>query len=193
MVSIPDNIRRFRDDLERECARLGRQSNNITVVAVSKTMTVEAIRAAHESGLTNFGENRIQEAKEKLPLVGITPAPTWHLVGHLQSNKAKYVVRAFDLIHSVDSLKLAREIDRRAEASGRVQPVLVQVNISGETTKGGTGADEAEALVQAVAGLAHLKLEGLMTMPPFFDAPDEATFQKIMFEPSSFSTSFTKS
>jgi len=171
--TIPDNIRRFRDDLERECARLGRQASDITVVAVSKTMPAGAIRAARECGLTHFGENRIQEAKEKLPQVNIAPPPTWHLVGHLQSNKAKDAVELFDLIQSVDSWHLADELNRRALAAGKRQGVLIQVNTSGEEQKSGCDPWDVDELVGDVVALENLRTLGVMTIGPLTDDEED--------------------
>lgn len=170
---IPDNIRRFRDDIESECARLGRSASDITVVAVSKTMTVEAIRTAHECGLVHFGENRVQEAKEKIPQADITPAHTWHLIGHLQSNKAKDAVDLFDLIQSVDSWHLADELNRRALAAGKRQDVLIQVNTSGEEQKSGCDPWEVDELVGDVVLLENLRILGLMTIGPLTDDEED--------------------
>jgi pyridoxal phosphate enzyme (YggS family) len=170
---IPDNIRRFRDDMERECAHLGRQSSEITIVAVSKTMPVEAIRTAHDCGLVHFGENRVQEAKEKIPQTGIIPAPTWHLIGHLQSNKAKDAVELFDIIQSVDSWHLADELNRRALAVGKRLDVLIQVNTSGEEQKSGCDPWDVDELIGDVLALANLRILGLMTIGPLTDDEEE--------------------
>ena len=125
-----------------------------------------------EAGLDILGENYIQEAQAKIETLG--NRASWHFIGRLQSNKAKYAVRLFDLIHSVDTLKLAKEIDKRAGTLGKIQPILIQVNISGESTKGGTATDEAGQLIDQVRALKNLDPKGLMTMPPFFDQPDRA-------------------
>jgi len=154
----------------RKC---GRAPEEIRLVAVSKTKPAALVREAMEAGLDLFGENYIQEAREKVKSLAATPA-RWHFIGHLQSNKAKYAVRLFDLIHSVDSEKLARELNKQAGKIDRVQPVLVQVNIAAEATKSGTSRAAAIDLVRAIGGLENLALKGLMTMPPFFDDPDRA-------------------
>ena len=120
-----------------------------------------------------FGENYIQEARNKFDRLSHLNAH-WHFIGHLQSNKAKYAVRMFDLVHSVDSLKLARALDRQARKVGKTQDILVQVNISGELTKSGIRESQAIELVKDIINLKNLQLQGLMTMPPFFDAPDKA-------------------
>ena len=129
------------------------------------------VQAGIKAGVTILGENYVQEASEKIEVLKGEKV-TWHLVGHLQSNKAKYAVKLFDMIHSVDSLKLAKEINTRAHALDKVQPILMQVNISGEETKSGIDTDEALALIREVAPLKNIAIRGLMTMPPYFNAPD---------------------
>ncbi len=142
-------------------------------MAVSKAKPGASVQMALDAGLDLFGENYIQEAREKVNALSASGAQ-WHFIGHLQSNKAKYAVKLFDLIHSVDSLKLARELNKQAARIDKVQPVLVQVNISAETTKSGTSREEAVDLATAISDLPNLSLQGLMTMPPFFDDPDRA-------------------
>jgi PLP dependent protein len=146
------------------CARSSRDPGAVALVAVSKTFPAERVRELLSCGHDLFGENRVQEALEKIPRVG--PGARWHLVGHLQRNKARHAVGAFELIHSVDDLELAREVDRRAAAKGIVQPALVQVNLSAEATKSGADEEAALPLVEAVAALRSISLRGLMTIPP---------------------------
>jgi hypothetical protein len=131
------------------------------------------VRGAVACGLRVFGENRVQEARAKIPQVG-REGLSWHLVGRLQRNKVKYCFDLFDLIHSVDSLALAREIDRRAEARGCKMDVLLEVNVAGEETKAGVAPEEALDLAQAISGLKNLRLLGLMTMPPWVEDPEES-------------------
>ncbi len=165
---MPDGAARaldaVRGRIASACARSGRDPGAVALVAVSKTFPAERVREMLALGQTVFGENRVQEALDKIPLVGA--GASWHLVGHLQSNKAKRAVGTFDLIHSVDGADLAREIDRRAAERGIVQPVLVQVNLSREATKSGAAEEETAALLEALASLPHLDLRGLMTIPP---------------------------
>jgi PLP dependent protein len=173
---IQDLRTRLDDVLERihgACVRGGRDPSEVRLVAVSKTQPVDVVAEAIDAGIALFGENYIQEAEEKISALGRQSA-AWHFIGRLQSNKAKFAVRLFDLIHSVDTVKLARELDKRAGVLGLRQPVLVQVNISGETTKGGVDTGGAEELIGVVNGLDHLDVRGLMTMPPFFDQPERA-------------------
>ena len=163
------------DNLKRINARIQSldTDHRITLVAVSKTKPAARVREAVQAGVTCLGENYIQEAREKIQALADAPV-SWHFIGHLQRNKAKYAVQLFDLIHSVDSIRLARELDKEAAKKDKVQPVLVQVNVSGETTKSGVEIDRCIDLVRSMAGLAHISVQGLMTMPPYFDQPERA-------------------
>ena len=139
--------------------------DDITLVAVTKTIDAQLIRAAFECGIRNFGENRIQEAEGKIKqLSDINTDVTWHMIGHLQSNKAKMAVKLFDIIHSVDSLKLARILNRQVE---KVMPVLLEVNVSGEATKSGFTVDEIVAAIREIRQLTNLEVRGLMTIAPW--------------------------
>lgn len=149
----------------------GRLLSDIRLVAVSKTCSTEAIRAAAEAGVTDIGENYIQEAREKHELLQDVPVK-WHLIGHLQTNKARYAVRMFDLVHTVDSFRLALELDRCARKLNKVQAVLIQVNVAGEATKSGIPPERALPLVKEMAALECVQVQGLMTMPPFFNEPE---------------------
>lgn len=151
----------------------GRDPEQVRLVAVGKTQNTETIAHAIAGGAGIIGENYIQEAREKFEAL-YNLDTQWHFIGHLQSNKAKYAVRIFDLIHSVDSLKLAQAIDKYADKAGKKQHILLQVNISGESTKSGVENEQAVELVQRISALDNLKIRGLMTMPPFFDAPQRA-------------------
>jgi pyridoxal phosphate enzyme (YggS family) len=170
--SVRDNISRVREEIDRAARRAGRSPGEVRLLAVTKTVDDERIREAIAAGVDLIGENYVQEARRKIDLMG-RPLP-WHFIGHLQTNKAKYAVRLFDMIHSVDRLELARELDRRAAAADVTLKVLVEVNVSGEATKSGVAADQALALVKSVAELPRLSVRGLMTMPPWFDDPEEA-------------------
>lgn len=146
------------------CARAGRDAASVRLVAVSKTHPPEAVRDAAACGLTVFGESRVQEARAKIPMC---PAGlSWHMVGHLQSNKVAAAVELFDVIHSVDSLKLLETIDRACGAAGRSLDVLLEVNVSGESVKFGFAPDAVPAVLEAANRLMHVKIAGLMTLPP---------------------------
>jgi len=172
MNDIAENIRQIKERITNAAMGCGRSPKDVGLVAVTKTVSPEQIRKAAEAGLDCFGENYIQEADKKITAladIGVS----WHFIGYLQSNKAKYAVRLFDLIHSVDSLKLAKELNRQAARHGRVQKILIQVNLGGEKTKSGAAKQAAEELIRDVAMLENLSVRGLMTLPPFFDAPEK--------------------
>ena len=155
-------LEEIRKRIAGACARSGRDPGSVAIVAVSKTFPAERVREMLAHGQHVFGENRVQEALEKIPLVG--PGASWHLVGHLQGNKAKRAVGTFDLIHSVDGSDLAREIDRRAAARGIVQAVLVQVNLSREATKSGVAEEGTAALLETGAEEARPWFAGLRNL-----------------------------
>lgn len=156
--------------IEKAARRAGRDPKEVRLVAVSKTVEVARIKEAIEAGVTILGENYLQEAQKKIEEIG--KPVFWHFIGHLQSNKAKYVVRLFDMIHSVDSFPLAQELNRRAEQAGQVIKVMIEVNLSREATKFGTDEEQLLNLARRIQDLKHLSLEGLMTMPPYFDSPE---------------------
>jgi PLP dependent protein len=163
---LPERLARVRERIAVSCARAGRPPEGVTIVAVTKTHPVEAVRAALEAGLTDVGENRVQELDRKVAELGRAGA-RWHLIGHLQRNKAKRAVELADLIHSIDSFRLAERLSAEATGCGVVVEGLVQVNVSGEETKGGLeGADVLEQL-GAICALPGLRVVGLMTMAPF--------------------------
>jgi pyridoxal phosphate enzyme (YggS family) len=151
----------------------GRNPATVRLVAVSKTMQASKVAEAIDAGVLILGENYIQEAREKFNALYDRPVH-WHFIGHLQSNKAKYAVRMFDLIHSVESLKLAKALDKEARKNGKVQDILIQVNISREKTKSGIAEADAVELIARIGVLENIRVKGLMTMPPFFDAPEQA-------------------
>jgi pyridoxal phosphate enzyme (YggS family) len=152
--------------IERACRRAGRSDfDSITVVAVTKGHPIEALYAAREAGLRVIGENRVQEARQKRELAGDLGL-SWHLVGHLQRNKVRHALRIFEMIHSVDTLRLAETIDREAAKSGRPARVLVQVNASREASKHGVPVEEAPEVVRRICKLPNLRVTGLMTIAP---------------------------
>ena len=154
-------------------ARAGRSPSDIRLIAVSKTFPVDAVRAAYDAGQRDFGENRVQEALAKIAATADLDI-RWHLVGHLQTNKVKDALELFDVIHSLDRIELARELDRRARARGRAVGTLLQVNVGGEERKGGWPPDSVEAALEATTRLGGLEVRGLMTIPPAVERPEEA-------------------
>ena len=155
----------------RAAERAGRDAREVTLVAVTKTHPSALVREAFKAGLREFGENRVQEAEEKIEeLSRETEGARWHLIGRLQANKARRAARLFDLIHSVDSAALAERLERVCVEDGRATlDVLVQVDLAQEETKGGARADELHAIVESLKACSHLRFKGLMTLPPFYD------------------------
>jgi len=168
---IKSNLEIIHQRINQAAEACGRNPDEVHLVAVSKTMPKEKLVAAVEAGVKTLGENYVQEAREKFNDLYTLPV-AWHFIGHLQSNKAKYVVKIFDLIHSVDSLKLAREIDKQAKKIDKIQDILIQVNISEEATKSGTRAEQTLEIIQEISLLENVTIKGLMTMPPYFNAPE---------------------
>ena len=150
----------------------GRTPETIRLVAVSKTVPTARVRQAIQAGVTILGENYVQEARTKFNDLATTPV-SWHFIGHLQSNKAKYAVRLFDLIHSVDSLKLARELDKQSRKINKIQEILIQVNIGEQASKSGVNVKDTLRLLKDINRLENLSVKGLMTMPPYFNAPEK--------------------
>ncbi len=166
-------IENIKERIRKTALSCGREPESIKLIAVSKTKSAEEIREAFFYGCDTFGENYIQEARQKIEELSDIPA-SWHFIGHLQSNKAKYAVILFDLIHSVDSLKLAEEIDRQAEKIKKCQKILVQIKISEEETKSGIEEENGIDLIKKISLLKNIEICGLMGMPPFFDNPEKA-------------------
>ena len=170
MQTIRENVLRVKDAVGKAALRVARNPERIRLVAASKTVDLERIRLAVEAGVSILGENYIQEAVRKRE--ALSKPVSWHFIGHLQRNKAKYAVQLFEMIQSVDSLPLAEELNKRASQANREMAVLIEVNLSGETAKWGVGEREVAPLVRGINGLPHLSFQGLMTMPPFFDDPE---------------------
>ena len=161
--TIRDRLLRVQDRIHAAASRVGRQSSSVTLVAVSKAMPLDVIREGVEAGVTLLGENRVQEARDKI--AALPGLARWHLVGHLQTNKAKRALSA-TLVHGVDSARLARALGKAAAEAGRVADVLVEVNVGGEETKSGVSVQDAESLVREVLSIPSLRLLGLMCIPP---------------------------
>jgi pyridoxal phosphate enzyme (YggS family) len=167
-VSLPDNLNSIQQRIRAVCDRCGREPNSVTLLAVSKTHPPETIQAVADCGLTFFGENKIQEAKAKIPLC---PAKLrWHFIGHLQSNKCRDAVDLFEMIQSVDSLGLAQEISKRCEQAARRMPILLEVNLAGEASKFGYKPEKLLNELKEINFLQRLEIRGLMTVPPW--SPD---------------------
>jgi PLP dependent protein len=169
MSAIAQNLESVRERIALAARRVNRDPASITLVAVSKNHPIAAIEEAYAAGQRDFGENYAQEAREKFVALPY-PDIRWHYIGHLQTNKAKYIAPHAYLVHSVDSEKLAEELARRAAADGRILPALIQVNVAGEEQKGGIEPEGAPALMRFALSLPNLDVRGLMTMPPFWPA-----------------------
>ena len=172
MGSIAENLSRIKERMAEAAMRSGRTPDSVKLVGVTKTVDVDRIKEAVSAGLQILGENYVQEARDKIKEVG--GEVSWHFVGRLQTNKAKYAVKLFDMIQTVDSFKLAKELDRRAQPLGRKIPIIIQVNLASEVSKGGVEPSECISLIKQISELANLQIRGLMTMPPFFDQPERA-------------------
>ena len=168
MMNIAENLRKVREEIAAACARSGRSPEEVTLIAVSKTKPVTMIEEAIQAGAVDFGENKPQELRDKVDVLGNNHL-RWHLIGHLQRNKVKYVISRACMIHSVDSLRLGEAISQEAVKHGLVMPVLVEVNIAGEDTKFGVSPEDAPALVEQLAALPGLSVRGLMTIAPYVE------------------------
>ena len=172
--TLLEKIKNIYRKISSAAIRSGRNPFDVKLIAVTKTVDTGRIKEAISLGLRVFGENRVQEAKEKISNLSHNVPDCkleWHMIGHLQKNKVKAAVRLFDVIHSLDSAGLAEELNAHAEKEGKIQRVLIEVKLSGEETKYGVSKADLMDLVKTVSGMKNLTLEGLMTLPPFFDYP----------------------
>ncbi|MFA5054892.1 MAG: YggS family pyridoxal phosphate-dependent enzyme [Dehalococcoidia bacterium] len=171
IMEIARNVQEVRERIARAAARAGRSPDEVTIVAVTKTVTEAAVREALAAGISNLGESRVQEAQRKIAqLSGCETSPVWHMIGHLQRNKVQTALEIFDIIHSIDSVRLARELSGQAK---RIVPVLLEINVSGEETKGGFPPDELDEALAAISNLPNLSVRGLMTVAPWVDDAEE--------------------
>jgi PLP dependent protein len=164
-MDLEANVKSVRDRIEAACARAGRDAKEVTLLAVTKTQPPEIVNEAAKAGLTLFGENKVQEAKAKIPLC--SGRLRWHMIGHLQSNKCRDAVELFEMVQSVDNLHLAQELDKRAEQASKRLPILIEVNIVGEGSKFGYAPQKLLAELQLLNNLPRLEIHGLMTIPPW--------------------------
>ena len=170
-MDIEHNLRRIQQRIEAACIRAGRNPSEVTLLAVTKSHPPEVVRTAAELGLTTFGENKIQEAKAKIPLC--SGRLRWHMIGHLQSNKCRDAVHFFEMIQSIDSLSLAEEVNRRADQAGKTIPVLLEVNAVGEASKFGYPPEVLLGEIGALNALRRIEVQGLMTVPPWTPDPEK--------------------
>lgn len=178
-MGLAENLEHIEQRIRSACERAERPRDSVLLLAVSKTHPPETIRAAVDLGLIYFGENKIQEAKAKIPN---SPGKAhWHFIGHLQSNKCRDAIELFEMIHGVDSLAIAQEINKRAEQAGKTMPILLEINVAGEGSKFGYKPEQMLAELEAINALPRLEIHGLMAIPPFTPEPEKARpyFQKL--------------
>ena len=168
---LRENFRQVEENIRRACGRAGRDPGDVTLIAVSKTKPVELLREAYDLGTRVFGENKVQEIVEKYE--ALPKDIHWHMIGHLQRNKVKYIIDKVDLIHSVDSVRLAETIEKEAAKHDLTANILLEVNVAEEESKFGLNVDEVEQVVDEIAKFSHIKVCGLMTIAPFVENPEE--------------------
>lgn len=171
MTEIRKNLEDVKKRIESACENSSRAAEDVKLIAVSKTKPLPALREAYECGCRDFGENKVQELVEKYE--ALPKDIRWHMIGHLQRNKVKYIVDKVFLIHSVDSLRLAQEIEKEAAKLHKTVDILVEVNVAGEESKFGVSVEEAPALVEEIAKMPHIRVKGLMTIAPYVEAAEE--------------------
>lgn len=168
---LSENLKEVEEKIRRACVRSGRNRNDVTLIAVSKTKPAEVLQEAYDLGIRTFGENKVQELTEKYDLL---PGDIqWHMIGHLQRNKVKYIIDKTELIHSVDSLRLAETIEKEAEKHDMICDVLIEVNVAGEESKYGVAPEELNDLIMEISRFRHVRVRGLMTIAPFVENPEE--------------------
>lgn len=168
---IKDNVKKVLDNIAESAIKSGRKPEDVTLVAVTKTVSAKEANEVLDAGVSTLGENRVQSLLDKYDVLG--NKPDWHLIGHLQTNKVKYIADKVSLIHSVESLKLAEEINRKFCDAGRIAEILVQVNVSGEESKFGITPSDTFSLIEEISCLQSVRVKGLMTMAPLIATPDE--------------------
>lgn len=168
---LKENLSVVEENIKKACEKAGRDRNEVTLIAVSKTKPVEMLKEVYDMGIRNFGENKVQEMCEKMDI--LPEDIKWHMIGHLQRNKVKYIAGRTELIHSVDTYRLAEEINIQAKKKNIIIPILVEVNIAGEESKFGTSAEDAMLLVEDISKLENVRIKGLMTIAPYVEDAEE--------------------
>lgn len=168
---LKENLSVVEENIKKACEKAGRDRNEVTLIAVSKTKPVEMLKEVYDTGIRNFGENKVQEMCEKMDV--LPEDIKWHMIGHLQRNKVKYIAGRTELIHSVDTYRLAEEINIQAKKKNIIIPILVEVNIAGEESKFGTSAEDAMLLVEDISKLENVRIKGLMTIAPYVENAEE--------------------
>ncbi len=173
-VIIADNVRKIREGIRQAALRVGRDPSTVKLVAATKTVALQQLIEAYVAGVRIFGENRLQEAQEKIPAIGPRQGLAWHFIGRMQRRKLKDIVGKFSLLHSVESVEQARSIQAIAETLGVQQEILLEVNVAGEDSKGGFALQHMPGALKQIGQLPHVVIRGLMTLPPFRDDPEDA-------------------
>ena len=168
---LKENLSVVEENIKKACEKAGRDRNEVTLIAVSKTKPVEMLEEVYDTGIRDFGENKVQEMCEKMDV--LPKDIKWHMIGHLQRNKVKYIAGRTELIHSVDTYRLAEEINIQAKKKNIIIPILVEVNIAGEESKFGTSAEDAMLLVEDISKLENVRIKGLMTIAPYVEDAEE--------------------
>lgn len=171
MIMLKDRLEEVEERIQEACRRAGRDRSEVTLIAVSKTKPAEVLKEAYDLGIRVFGENKVQELTEKYEV--LPKDIRWHMIGHLQTNKVKYIADKVELIHSVDSLKLAETIEKEAAKRNRPIDILVEVNVAEEESKFGLKVEEVIPFIEKVAGFSHINVRGLMTIAPFVENPEK--------------------
>lgn len=171
MIMLKDRLEEVEERIQEACRRAGRDRSEVTLIAVSKTKPAEVLKEAYDLGIRVFGENKVQELTEKYEV--LPKDIRWHMIGHLQTNKVKYIADKVELIHSVDSLKLAETIEKEAAKRNRTIDILVEVNVAEEKSKFGLKMEEVIPFIEKVAGFSHINVRGLMTIAPFVENPEK--------------------
>jgi len=171
MIMLKDRLEEVEERIQEACRRAGRDRSEVTLIAVSKTKPAEVLKEAYDLGIRVFGENKVQELTEKYEV--LPKDIRWHMIGHLQTNKVKYIADKVELIHSVDSLKLAETIEKEAAKRNRTIDILVEVNVAEEESKFGLKVEEVIPFIEKVAGFSHINVRGLMTIAPFVENPEK--------------------
>lgn len=171
MIDVAANYRKILNSIAEAAAKSRRDAGQVKLLAATKSQSIELIRAAVDAGITLIGENYVQEAAGKKPLIG--EAIEWHMIGHLQRNKVKAAVDLFDVFESLDNLPLARELDKEGQKRKKIMRVFIEINLGGEESKTGVNESEAASFVEQIASLSHLRVEGLMSVPPYRQGPEE--------------------
>ena len=168
---LKENLKKVQNNIAESIRKSGRKAEDVTLIAVSKTKSADMIKEVYDLGIRDFGENRVQEITEKYPL--LPKDIRWHLIGHLQTNKVKYIIDKVTMIHSVDSVKLAKEISRQATAHNVMMDILIEVNVAEEESKFGVSVSDAPSLCEEISRFDNIRIRGLMTVAPFVDDPEQ--------------------